>query len=60
LLCVILCITFAYIMKDETIIIRVNKDMKAKLIKLAEENRREMSDFIRLVFEDTIKKKIKV
>lgn len=34
--------------------------MKAKLMKLAQDSRREMSDFIRLVLEDTIKKKIKV
>jgi len=47
-------------MKTESIIIRVDKDMKSKLIKLAEENRRELSDFMRIVIEDLIKKKIKV
>jgi predicted transcriptional regulator len=47
-------------MKTESIIIRVDKDMKAKLKKLAEENRRELSDFMRIVIEDLIKKKIKV
>jgi predicted transcriptional regulator len=47
-------------MKTESIIIRVDKDMKNKLIKLAEENRRELSDFMRIVIEDLIKKKIKV
>jgi hypothetical protein len=62
---VLKCITFVHellltLMKTESIIIRVDKDMKAKLIKLAEENRRELSDFMRIVIEDLIKKKIKV
>ena len=47
-------------MKDETIIVRVDKDMKNKLQKLAEEHRRDLSDFMRIVIEDLIKKKIKV
>lgn len=47
-------------MKSEAIIIRVDKDMKAKLKKLAEESRRELSDYMRLVIEDLIKRKIKV
>lgn len=47
-------------MKDETIIIRVDKDMKAKLQKLAEDSRRELSDYLRLILEDIIKKKAKV
>lgn len=47
-------------MKNETIIVRVDKDMKAKLVKLAEEHRRDLSDFMRIVIEDLIKKKIKV
>jgi predicted transcriptional regulator len=47
-------------MKTESIIVRVDKDMKAKLLKLAQENRRELSDFLRLVMEDLIKKKIKI
>ena len=46
-------------MKSESIIIRVDKDMKAKLLKLAGEHRRELSDFMRLVIEDLIKKKIR-
>lgn len=59
------CITFAYEliqipMKTESIIVRVDKDMKDKLVKLAQDNRRELSDFLRLVMEDLIKKKIKV
>jgi len=47
-------------MKTESIIVRVDKDMKAKLVKLAHENRRELSDYLRIVFEDLTKKKIKV
>lgn len=47
-------------MKTESIIVRVDKDMKAKLLKLAQDNRRELSDFLRLVMEDLIKKKIKI
>ncbi len=47
-------------MKTESIIVRVDKDMKAKLMKLAQDNRRELSDFLRLVMEDLIKKKIKI
>jgi predicted transcriptional regulator len=47
-------------MKTESIIIRVDKDMKAKLKKLAEDSRRELSDFMRIVIEDLIKKKIKI
>lgn len=46
-------------MKTETIIIRVDKKMKSDLTKLAEENRRELSDFIRILFEDIIKSKTK-
>lgn len=47
-------------MKDETIIIRVDTEMKAKLQKLAEDSRRELSDYLRLILEDVIKKKTKV
>lgn len=47
-------------MKTESIIIRVDKTMKAEIVKLAQENRRELSDYVRLVMEDTIKNKSKV
>jgi predicted transcriptional regulator len=47
-------------MKTESIIIRVEKEMKDKLQRLATEQRRELSDFLRIVMEDLIKKKIKI
>jgi mRNA-degrading endonuclease RelE of RelBE toxin-antitoxin system len=45
-------------MKDQTIIIRVTKQMKEDLKLLAKKERRELSDFIRIKLEDEINKKI--
>jgi hypothetical protein len=46
--------------KTESIIVRVDKKMKFEISKLAEESRRELSDYLRLVIEDTIKNKPKI
>ena len=46
-------------MKDETIAIRVEKKVKESLMKLAKENRRELSDYLRLILTDIANKKIK-
>lgn len=46
--------------KDASITIRVSDKTKKKLKKLAEENRREFSDFLRLVLTDISENKIKV
>lgn len=47
-------------MKDETIALRVEKKVKENLMKLAKENRRELSDYLRLILTDIANKKIKV
>ena len=47
-------------MKAEAVVIRVDKDMKAKLSKLAEVSKRTLSDYIRLVMESAIEKKLKL
>jgi hypothetical protein len=47
-------------MKTESIIVRVDKKMKFAISELASENRRELSDYLRLVIEDAIKNKTKV
>jgi predicted DNA-binding protein len=41
-------------MKNETIVIRVDKKLKDRLQKLAEKDRRKLSDYIRIVLEDLI------
>jgi hypothetical protein len=46
--------------KSDTIILRVDQKMKYEITKLAEENRRELSNYLRLIIEDTIKNKTKV
>ena len=43
--------------KTETIIIRVTPQMKKDVEKLAKESRRELSDYLRLLFEDIIKER---
>ncbi len=40
--------------KSETIIIRVTSQMKEDVEKLAKDSRRELSDYLRLLFEDVI------
>lgn len=42
--------------KSDTIIIRVEEELKKDLQKLADEARRTLSDFIRLELEDLVKK----
>jgi hypothetical protein len=46
--------------KKETIIVRVDQKMKFEITKMAEESRRELSDYLRLMMEDAIKQKTKV
>lgn len=46
--------------KGEVITVRVDPKIKAQLIKLAVESRREFSDYIRLILEDVAKNKTKV
>ncbi len=41
--------------KKSTIIVRTDEDTKQGLLKLAAKSRRELSDYLRLVFEDLIK-----
>jgi hypothetical protein len=41
-------------MKQETIIVKVEKKMKAELKKLADKNNRDFSDFIRRLFQQAI------
>ena len=46
-------------MKSEKIIVRVEKDVKKTLQTLAQKDRRELSDYIRILLEDAIKKEKK-
>ncbi|MEO8087033.1 MAG: ribbon-helix-helix protein, CopG family [Bacteroidota bacterium] len=46
--------------KDSSITVRVSEKTKKKLRKMAEENRREFSDFIRLILTDIADEKIKI
>ena len=46
-------------MKSEKIIVRVEKDVKKNLQALAQKDRRELSDYIRIILEDAIKKEKK-
>lgn len=46
--------------KIEVISLRVEKRVKDQLVKLATEQRRELSDYLRLVLTDIIDKKIKL
>lgn len=47
-------------MKTETLTIRIDKNVKEKLQKLADENKRKFSDYIHLVLELAVEKKLKV
>lgn len=47
-------------MKDDRILIRIEKTQKEKLEKLAKKSRREFSDYIRLILADAILKNKKV
>ena len=53
-------LNYELIMKTEAIIVRVDKKMKSEISKLATENRRELSDYLRLVIEEAIKNKTKI
>ena len=46
--------------KKETLIIRIDKQTKGKLNKIALESKRTMSDYVRLLIEFAAKEKIKV
>ena len=46
--------------KDTSITIRVDEKTKDKLMKLAKERRRTLSDFLRLALTDIADKKIKI
>lgn len=46
-------------MKNDRILVRVEKKQKKQLEKLANENKREFSDYIRLVCQYAIDKKLK-
>lgn len=46
--------------KTEALIVRVDKKMKYEISRLADDNRRELSDYLRLLFEDAIKERKKV
>ena len=46
--------------KNDVITVRVNAKVKEKLLKLAIDNRREFSDFVRLVLTDIAEGKIKI
>lgn len=46
--------------KSETIIIRVSEELKADLVKLAEKDKRKLSDYVRVQIEnmvESVKKK---
>ena len=44
-------------MKDETIVIRVDSELKMKLQRLADRDKRKLSDYIRLQLEKLVEKK---
>ena len=46
--------------KIEVISVRVEKKIKEELNKMAENKRRELSDFLRLILTDIAEKKIKI
>ena len=46
--------------KDSSITIRVSEKTKKKLNKMAVDNRREFSDFVRLILTDVADEKIKI
>lgn len=46
--------------KTEVLSLRVRKEVKDKLEKLADDRRRELADFLRLVLEDIAEGKVKI
>lgn len=44
-------------MNDETVIIRVSKELKKALQKLADADRRKLSDYLRIQLEDLVTSK---
>lgn len=46
--------------KADVITVRIDPKIKTQLIKLAQESRREFSDYMRLILEDVAKNKTKV
>lgn len=46
--------------KKETIVVRVDAEMKRELGELAKENRREFSDFIRCMIEDGLRDRVRI
>ena len=46
--------------KDEAIIVKTDKKMKSELAKLAKENNRDFSDFLRRLYQYAIDIKIKI
>lgn len=46
--------------KNESIMLRVDSKMKNEIIKLANESRRELSDYLRQVLTNTIEEKVKI
>jgi uncharacterized protein (DUF1778 family) len=46
--------------KSETINVRVEKKIKDALTKMATAQRRDLSDFLRLLLTDIVEKKIKI
>jgi mRNA-degrading endonuclease RelE of RelBE toxin-antitoxin system len=47
-------------MKDEVVTVRIEKKIKDNLLKLAKEERRDLSDYLRLILTDIANKKIKI
>ena len=45
--------------KDLRLVVRIDAELKEDLEKLAEISRRKVSDYVRLLIEDAIKKKTK-
>lgn len=46
-------------MKDTTIIVKTEDKMKEALSKLAADNKRQLSDYVRLLYQHAIEKKLK-
>ena len=46
-------------MKDDKVIVRMEQKMKGQLKKLATDNKREFSDYLRLVLQHAIDKRLK-
>ncbi len=46
-------------MKTESVMIRMDKTMKEAITSIAKDEKRAVSDYLRLVLEDTISQKLK-